>query len=505
MKDIRVTLVRQQTTRQGKQYSYWVIRWYGSDGKRHGKTLGRTDELSRRQAEKLRQKKELELQSNPGRRDVSRSPDLGEFVSRYLADRKVELAAGTYELHERTGRYLVAHFGDRRRLEAITRADARGFKTALSGESFAEQVKKKAMQSSEDSTGRPGKRKRKAPTGPNSLAIGTVDQHIRQARVIFQHALDLDLITVNPFDRLAQNSHAEPDWHYVDRGEFDRLMAAASPAWRLMLGLARWAGLRLEETIYLRRDKVDWERRRLEVVAWGGWKPKDHERRTIPIVPELFKLLLEAKGRAGDSTTVVPWDEVSPSNVWRDFQSLFRRAGVTPYKAPFHALRKSCITDWASHYAAHVVKEWAGHADIRTTLKHYLKVSESEYDRASGIAGSPGRVPPSEDDFARAATSDPIELTPAPQTVKPLPNPLDNEDRTKPSDRRSPHEDDEAPAPLPNTSPGLIDLSGLGVVSVSTGDLTQLDDLEPPNRPKSRAGEGIRTPDVQLGKLAFYH
>ncbi len=62
-----------------------------------------------------------------------------------------------------------------------------------------------------------------------------------------------------------------------------------------------------------------------------------------------------------------------------------KRAKVTAYAKPFHALRKSCITDWAARFPAHVVKEWAGHADIRTTLKYYLKVSDGDHRKAAGL------------------------------------------------------------------------------------------------------------------------
>jgi hypothetical protein len=70
-------------------------------------------------------------------------------------------------------------------------------------------------------------------------------------------------------------------------------------------------------------------------------------------------------------------------NVWRDFQVIAARAKVPTYPKPIHSLRKSCITDRSSRFLAHVVKEWAGHADIRTTLKYYLKVSEAEYEKAA--------------------------------------------------------------------------------------------------------------------------
>ena len=51
-----------------------------------------------------------------------------------------------------------------------------------------------------------------------------------------------------------------------------------------------------------------------------------------------------------------------------------------------HSLRKSCITDWAaSGVAPKSVQEWAGHADIRTTMAYYAKVLDSEFDKITGM------------------------------------------------------------------------------------------------------------------------
>ena len=175
--------------------------------------------------------------------------------------------------------------------------------------------------------------------------------------------------------------------------------------------------------------------------------------------------------------TVVPRSEVSPRNVWRDFQMLFKRAGVTPYEKPFHSLRKTCITDWAGKFPAHVVKEWAGHADIRTTLKYYLKVSESEYDRAAGLTSE---AKPSDAEMdVQATTTEEERKTPPTE----LPAPVDG----------TPKGDDGEAGPQDGARPRLTQL------------WTRLGDSEVENRRKLRAGEGIRTPDVQLGKLAFYH
>ena len=84
----------------GTKYVYWVLRWRDTSGKHHGKNIGRTNKMSKRQAEKLRQAKALELFSQPGRRNVSGSPALGEYLDGYYEARKSELAPGTMKLHK---------------------------------------------------------------------------------------------------------------------------------------------------------------------------------------------------------------------------------------------------------------------------------------------------------------------------------------------------------------------------------------------------------------------
>jgi integrase len=380
-----VTLSKQTTRSDRKTYRYWVLRWFASDGRRRSQHLGKTTEMSRRQAEKKRREKEAELGANPGRRDVSRSPALGPFLEQYYANRRTELGPDTLELHRQTGRYLVGYFGGQRRLDSISRADARAFKTALAGGELAHVNRRRRQK---------------------DLAPTTVDQHIRHARTIFNHALHDDLITFNPFDRLGQTDPVEKDWHYVGNEEFGKLTAAARPGWRLLFGLARWAGLRLEEALELPWRKIDWKKRRLTVIsrdesaAEGGFTVKDKDARVVPICPELFALLEAAYDPQAE--LVIPPGGVVYQNVWRDFQVVAKRAGVAPYSKPLHSLRKSCVTDWAARFPAHVVKEWAGHADIRTTLKYYLKVSESEYDRAAGLGALQAGDKPSETDFDRA-------------------------------------------------------------------------------------------------------
>ena len=446
-----VTLSKVMRTVKGKTYAYWFLIWYDSDGKRRTKSLGCAGDLSKRRADKQRQAKQNELNANPRRRDADRSPELGTYIEGYLASRKGELAKGTLELHGQTGRYLVVFFGASKQLDTISRADARDFQTALSNNELA----------------RANKRRRQ-----NSLASTTVDRHVREAKTIFEVALKDDMIPFNPFDKLKSRKPVKKEWHYVGDEEFASLLAACSPAWRLLLGLARWGGLRSEEALEVPWRKIDWEKHVICIEARNDWKPKDGEKRTIPISPILYALLREFRDRDPTGEMVIPRADVCRTNLWRDFQSLFRRARVRPYSKPMHTLRKCCLTDWADTQPSHFVQAWAGHSDYRTTANFYLQVPESGYRKAAGL---------------------------------PLGEEAEKTTRWE-----------KCWTVIKSVAGEKNSLSGDPQLEFSAGDTSghreglrqnppQTPDFDLSIRRKSRAGEGIRTPDVQLGKLAFYH
>jgi len=371
-----VTLSRQTTKKpNGRKYSYWVLRWFGPDGKQRGKSIGSTQALSKRHAEKIRRAKEIELVTRPERRGVSRTPLLSDFVKGYVQARQTEVAAGTLALHEQTGRYLAGFFGAGRRLDQISRAEARTFKTALAGGELKHISARKRM-----------------------LAIPTVELHIRNARTMFNRALDDDLILYNPFDRLACTPQPPKEWHYVPLAEFVRLVhAAPNDGWRLLLSLARLAGVCRGEALNLCWRNIDWAKSRLLIIARDDWRPKAKPRnRTVPLCRELLQMLLDAFEQADESQDrVIAPGSFVVKNASRDFSVLCARAEVERYAKPFHTLRKSCLTDWAADHPQHVVSTWAGHANVQTTSEYYLQVSESEYDRGNHrrIAGGSCTTP----------------------------------------------------------------------------------------------------------------
>ena len=102
--------------------------------------------------------------------------------------------------------------------------------------------------------------------------------------------------------------------------------------------------------------------------------------RIVPLPNLAVSLLIELQLAAANGQEYVfvnskgpaTGDRVKRQNVWRDFQAIRRRAGLPA--CTYHDLRKSYCTNLAGAVPLHVVQELAGHADIRTTRKHYLKV-----------------------------------------------------------------------------------------------------------------------------------
>jgi len=153
-------------------------------------------------------------------------------------------------------------------------------------------------------------------------------------------------------------------------------------------------GLRLGEVLNLTWPDVDFERSQVRVVRKvaserrSAWTPKDKDMRIVPLPSLGVSVLVELQLAAADGQEYVfvngkgpaRGDRVKRQNMWRDFQAIREKAGLP--KCSFHDLRKSYCTNLAAAVPLHVVQQLAGHADIRTTRKHYVKVRDEQIDSA---------------------------------------------------------------------------------------------------------------------------
>lgn len=132
-------------------------------------------------------------------------------------------------------------------------------------------------------------------------------------------------------------------------------------------------GLRLNEALTLRIEDVDLRRGRIWIRVREGFRPKDREERFIPI-NELARAILKRRvkklprfGLAFPTRTGKP---ISRRNSLRSMQREAGRAGIA--HATFYGLRHLFGTRSASSMPAPALAAIMGHADISTTMAHYV-------------------------------------------------------------------------------------------------------------------------------------
>lgn len=345
------------TVKLSSNGGYWQADYTDANGKRRKKGLGPKTEVSRRQALKLCQSLSNELTNHPERREAGRVPTLSEFLERYAKSR-TDIGEGSLYLYDLTGRYLKKFFGPEVRIDRITRAASRDWRTALKAGALTE--------------GRP-------------VSETTACNHCKYAKSMFGQAVEDGMLPLNPFAKL-KSSAPDParEWHYVGVADLEKLLSACpGPGWKCLIALCRLAGLRRGEAIDLAWTSVDWRHRRLTVYATKTAKTSPTGGvRVVPIEPRLYEILIDALEQAVPGQHSVCG--LSANNLRRDFAAIRKRAGLPEWAEPFQVMRRNRETDWAKRFPQHAVSEWLGH-DIAVSAKFYLNVTEDLYQRvASG-------------------------------------------------------------------------------------------------------------------------
>ncbi|HUX01253.1 MAG TPA: site-specific integrase [Phycisphaerae bacterium] len=327
----------------------WCLEWHDRTGKRKRKSLGSLAKITRRRAEVMYRKALAEFTIRPGRRDLGTAPTLAEWETDYF-DLRTDLGDGAKGLHRKTFEYLKARFGGDKRLDQISRLDAADWRAWLSRQGITET---------------------------------TVCGHARNAKQIGKYAMRADLIIENPFDWLKGTAPApSKDFHQVTDLEVQAVLGACPrAAWKALIGLCYYAGLRRGEALRMEWRDVLWADRRLVVRAAGGVETTKARRREVRIEPELEKILLDAYDDGGNvGGVVIPQGGGLGHGPHRWMLRMIEAAGLKPWKAPYQTLRRARDMEWKKKYPAYVVNAWMGHSEA-VSNRHYLAVPEQYYDR----------------------------------------------------------------------------------------------------------------------------
>ena len=224
----------------------------------------------------------------------------------------------------------------------------------------------------------------------SGLAPATIAKRVRVAKAVFRKAVRWGMLPSSPMDDLRAGSQANPDRSFYVDAETTEAVLDACPddAWRAIVALSRFAGLRCPSEVgLLRWGDILWDRGRLTVRSPKTAGHEGHAVRVVPIDPRL-RPILERLFEAAEPGTeaVVPRLRDPATNLRTSLHRILARAGVKPWPRAFHNMRASCATDWAERFPAHVAAGWLGHSPM-IAATHYLQTRDAHFDLAAGLSG----------------------------------------------------------------------------------------------------------------------
>jgi integrase len=195
-----------------------------------------------------------------------------------------------------------------------------------------------------------------------------------------KHVINRDLRSIRGAMRKAQGYGYVPvqDWtlnkyikvpkgrlHFFEVKDILALRDTCQGIWRTFLYLGARAGLRPGEMRALPWSEVDFERNRIHIVYNDEWEPKDHERRYIPMSPDLREHLLSIKNGQTYVTADENGERPTIGSICAYFPRLIRKAKL---RGSLYTLRHTFGAHLASAgVALKAIQEMMGHSTIKTT------------------------------------------------------------------------------------------------------------------------------------------
>lgn len=269
------------------------------------------------------------------------------------------------------------------------------------------------------------------------IAGSTIGRQLRQAKTVFNKAVDWGYIKTNPFEKISIGKIRTADWHYITPEEFqsilkeidnykirksrikkDRIKILKQKAFHsVMYG----CGLRFGEAVNLIWDSniIDFGNSQITVKDRQGTKTlppffvKDYETRTIPMPSCVADPLKELKEISNDNHPYLfvnddCFDSISArwqkmlkegksdewqnrymmSNALRQFKLYCEKAGIkTDKRLNLHCLRKGYGTNLMKiGTPANTLKDLMGHSSIITSMQFYVSsVDENKRKAVEGL------------------------------------------------------------------------------------------------------------------------
>ncbi len=236
---------------------------------------------------------------------------------------------------------------------------------------------------------------------PKNRRTGTLSaSRVRQAHQVFKsvlgHAVRLQMLSVNPAVDIDLPRRRVPARRYLTHEQVGHLASECGELDLLVLVLA-YCGLRYGEATALRRENIDFERGRIDVVAAveranGEYRigtTKTHATRSVPVPQQILEGLREKASAFPATRLLFPGESGFLKNY--EFRRVFDpaavRAGV-PGIVP-HELRHTCASlAIRTKASVKTVQRMLGHKTATMTLDLYGHLYPDELDEVAAAMGA---------------------------------------------------------------------------------------------------------------------
>ena len=226
----------------------------------------------------------------------------------------------------------------------------------------------------------------------NAVLDGKTDQTknhlLKYIRNVFRVQMNKGAIAHNPANGISFGGRKKRKrLEAMTQSEVKYLLLKAKEynhEWFEIWYLIYMTGIRPMEGYVLSWSDIDFENHFIHITkTWCSKskmikEPKDGDARIVPMSKNVYQFLLELKARRGNAETVLPqlksWRHGDGAKILRSFQ---RDIGIK--ETDLKSLRASFIThSLLANVPLTKVKEIVGHASLKTTAKHYVRLSGSD-------------------------------------------------------------------------------------------------------------------------------
>lgn len=317
-----------------------------------------------------------------------RKPTFDAYIDTYCEDLKRDHAIGTVAMYRLTLKRAAQTFGTMK-LESVDHLLLREY---VNGLATGKQKTTKGKQYAHDS----------------------VKWHVACLHAFFEHAMDNDLISVNPMDRVKcprapKEVKSEKKSYSDDEVREIITKAAEEPLkWYTLIVLAFDSYLRRGEIAGLKWENIDFATGACEIINNAQYtsketglyitSPKGRKNRTVYLSQPTINLLRRWKIAQAELYLRMGWKQdyvftcenkpepLNANNISNYFKSFGRRIGY-PELHPHAARRTSISLSLTSGEDLVSVSERAGHANPSITLKYYARSNDKAQRKIASTIG----------------------------------------------------------------------------------------------------------------------